>query len=372
MQNVALLQSFSDPVFEDFFKTMESEQLGMSSIQARQDGLLNKPIDHRTYLISVVTPVKTVIQKGLDYNHAITQPATNIAIGQNLRAKALEDVSVKEKEKNAKEKIFLVAKGEEKQLKAGLRNRLSSKLRIIIPAAFGFCEFVLTYNLLESASFPVIAKFFLSAVIGLCTAFGIHLSANYICKAKTRLEQRKRFFIVTSLALAVAIGLGVWRANLYGDAIGINSQIDLNQTAFVEHFSPLPFIIVNFVAFLVGLLFELNFWQTDEEKWLLKLYEEKAQEVKKIEQEFIGLKNEIDDIKLNSTSDTALVIRRQEYGQANEQRLLSLAQQVVNNYESVNLEFRKDGECPTFFGQHINNDFRLYFSQFFNSQNSTK
>lgn len=258
-------------------------------------------------------------------------------------------------------------------IKSKLKNTISSRLRIIIPAIFGAAEGLLIFNLLQSASFPTLVTFFLALVIALAAGFGLHLGAHFICKAKTPISSRIRYVIVLSLAFLVALALGIWRATIYNDTVNINSQIELHSNSSTHaSFSPWPFVVISFISFLVALAFEIKYWQSDEDKKKQKNYEDKTRELRKIEQEYKDLINEIHGLKTSSNLDSGLIIRKQEYAAINEQRILTLAQHILSHYEGVNVEYRIDGDCPSFFGQSITPHFKLYFSELFNNIKQVK
>ncbi|MGC4100870.1 hypothetical protein [Ferruginibacter sp.] len=358
-------QVFVNPEFEAFFKKLEREQLDLAGIAGRQDGLANKPTSARHYNIQVVSSIKAAIQKAIDFNYSLFKPVSAIAITKEMRTTEAENILLLEKDKNAKEKKLLSLKSEQAELRGSI-NYIAAKLKIIIPALFGLAEGILVYTILQSAGFPLIVRFFLSFVIGLTGTYGVNLGANFISKAVNKKSWKKRFAVVITLAFAVAAGLGVWRAGLYSGSVTINSQIDLtssgNQTT---SFSSLPFILISFISFLVALAFELKHWQTDEQKARIKLYKEKVAEGKKIELESHVINNKIKIAKENvsAASGEALVI--QEYAYSNECRLITLAQQIQNYYESSNIEHRLDNTCPPFFGESISKEFKLYFNNLF-------
>ena len=82
----------------------------------------------------------------------------------------------------------------------------------------------------------------------------------------------------------------------------------------------------------------------------LKMLESKSHQVKKLQQEFLRFKIQIDEIKSNSTIDSASLMRRQEYANSFEERLRSLAQYIINHYEGINVE---PGEQPLYIREHV-------------------
>lgn len=359
--------SYSDPEFEASYESLEKE-LSVFDVDAKQSGLMNNPTTLKQFKIRVIRPIKALIQKVIDLNYSRNQMFSDMAVAQSLRTSASDKAFVLEKEKNEKEKNLVPLRNEQKSLKENCKRGISTMLRIIIPALFGICEGFLVFNMLLSSSLPLVVAFFLAILTALVAGFGLHLGAHFICKAKTILVRRIRFAIVLIISFLVAYALGVWRARSYSDASNINSQIDLHQSSgSASNFSPWPFVLISFISFVVALAFEIRYWLSDDEKKLLKKYEEKTAEVKKEEQAVRALNREIEAIKVNSNFDSASVMRRQEYACTNEDRLLSLAQHTVSRYESINVEFRKDNQCPDFFGETVDFGFKLYFIPLFNS-----
>jgi hypothetical protein len=366
-KSIQLQSSYSDPEFEATYQDLEKE-LAVYYVDAKQSGLMSSPTTFKQHLIRVITPIKSTVQKVLDLNYSRNQMLSEMAIVQSLRSTASDKAFGLEKEKNENEKNLVPLRNELMTLEGKCKRGLSTLLRIIIPAAFGICEGILVYSMLSGSSLPFLVAFFLALLSALVAGFGLHLGANYICKATTLQIKKMRTAIVLIIAFLVAYALGIWRARSYSDASEINSQIDLHQPAsHSADFSPWPFVLISFISFVVALAFELKYWLSDEERKQLRLYEEKKAEVRKEEQAVQLLKTEIESVKVASTSDSASVMRRQEYACTNEERLLSLAQYTLSRYESINVEFRKDNQCPDFFGEPIDFGFKLYFVPLFNT-----
>lgn len=364
-------EPYSDSEFENYFVSLEKEQLLLAEINAKHDGSLGDPSTQRHYFIRIITPLKNIIQKAIDFNYGKFQPVSNVARIQDLRTTAGSKIFELTKEKNDKDTKRRLLKNEQKGLKAKLNSSISSKLRRIIPAVFGICEGYIVYNMLQNTKLPTIVSFFWGLLTALVTAFGLFLSANFICKAKTIFQKRIRIAIVLAAAFGVALSLGVWRANTYNEISSFHSRIDLNQaTENSSSFSPWPFVMLSFVSFLVALAFEIKFWISDEERKRLRLYEEKSDEVKKADQEYNTIQKEIDSISKNMASDSGLAMEKYEYASGNEKRLITLAHQVVSIYEATNVNFRKDNICPEFFGNRIGFGFTLYFTGIFNVKNT--
>src|SRR5882724_8407914 len=366
-KSTTLQSTYLDPEFEASYENLEKE-LSVFEVDAKQCGLMSNPTTPKQYKIRVIKPIKALVQKVIDFNYSRNQMFSDMAVAQSLRSIASEKAFGLEKEKNEKEKKLVSLKNEQTSLKKNCKSDISTILRIIIPALFGCCEGFLVFNMLLGSSLPLIVAFFLAFLIALVAGFGLHLGANFICKEKTLFVKRTRFAIVLTISFLVAYALGVWRAHSYSDASNVNSQIDLLQSISPSaNFSPWPFVLISFISFVVALAFEIKYWLSDDEKKQLKKYEGKTIEVRKEEQAVRMLKREIEAIKLNSNCDSASVMRRQEYACCNEDRLLSLAQHIVSRYESINVEFRKDNQCPEFFGETIDFCFKLYFTPLFNS-----
>jgi len=322
----------------------------------------------KQYRISVIRPLKALVQKVIDLNYSHNQSFSDMAVAQSLRTIASDKATALEREKNEREKKLVPLRNELKYLKESCKRGISTMLRIIIPALFGTCEGFLVLNMLLGSSLPFLVAFFLALLTALVAGFGVHVGANFICKATTLHARKIRFVTVLVIAFFVASALGVWRAQSYSAASNINAEIDLRQSLGTPaNFSPWPFILISFISFVVALAFEIKYWLTDKEKAQLKKYEEKAVELRKEEEAQEIMKLKIEAIKANSNVDSASVMRRQEYACTNEERLLSLAQHTLSRYESINIEFRKDNQCPEFFGEPVDFGFKLHFTSLFNS-----
>ncbi len=358
--------SYRDTEFEIFFASLEKEQLALAEIQARQHGLAGKPINVRQYQILMIAPIKSVIQKALDWNFSRHQPVSNLAIGKELRLTAIDKAGLLQKEKNEKEKKLLINKHALNELRPRIGNPLSPKLKIGIPLALAVGEGALVYANLQYASYPFIMILFLSSVIALSAGTGLHVAADWIMKAPHKHAKLHRHIIVIGVASIVAAALGIWRSQTFNQASSIQAQVDLDPLNTPAHYiSAWPFIAVSLIAFIVALSFELKYWMSSEHQECCKKYNDKKKEVAKGQQEQIILQKKIDATKATMTKESGSILLKQEYAAGNEYRLTTLAMQIIRHYESVNCEFRNEAQCPVFYGEPINFDFKLYFTNFF-------
>lgn len=366
---LATQTSYRDIEFENFFVSLEKEQLELAEVQAKQHGLAGKPTNIRQYQILMIAPIKSVIQKALDWNFSRCQPVSNLAIGKELRSTAIDKAGLLHKEKNEKEKKLLINKHALSELRPKIGNPLSPKLKIGIPLSLAVGEGALVYANLQYASYPFIMVLFLAFVIALSAGTGLHVGADWIIKAPDKQVKLRRHIIVIGIASIVAAALGIWRSQTFNQASSIQAQVGLDPVYTSAHnISAWPFIAVSLIAFIVALSFELKYWMSSEQLECCKKYNDKKKEVAKGEQEQIALQKKIDATKGTMTKESGSILLKQEYAAANEYRLATLATQIISHYESVNCEFRNEAQCPVFYGEPIDFSFKLYFENFFTSK----
>lgn len=372
-QQLTLAQTtFTDPEFEALFQKLEMEQPALAKIQAKQDGLTNSPMSKEHFWVQTLNPLKATFQKVLDINYARFQPVSDVAVIQNTRKTAEEKVHELTGELTEQSKKLELLQQEKEHLKKSIRPGMTSWKRRIIPFLFGITEGYLVFDMFSDSSLSFFVCLIWGILAALITGVGLHLGANYISKAATERQKKWRTAQIVLSALALSVVLGTWRANNYSNSSSVNSEVDLGSTAStVTHYSPWPFIIFSFAAFIVGLFLEIKYWISEEEKNRMKRYEEKCKEVKAAEQRVQEITKQIDEVKASAAYDSALIMRKQEYACGNEHRLMSLAREVLNIYESTNVEFRKDRLCPPYFGQQYDFGFSLYFIPLFNTIKQT-
>lgn len=367
IEKQTILQPYTDAEFEIILENLERQELSLIEIKAKQHGPIHEPLTLQHYYIKIIRPLKDDIQKVIDMNYARYQPVSNVALIQNLRTNANDKIHELTREKNDKAQKLGILESEQESLKKKINGNISSKLRRMIPIGFGIGEGGLTILMAQSEKLPTIFSLLLGLLAALAAGIGIHVSANFICKAKTPFQKRIRIAIVILAAFLFALSLGIWRANVYSEVSKVKSEVDLNNpTNHSTSYSPWPFVVISFVAFLVALGFEIKYWITDAERKQMRLYEEKCSEVYKTQQEHDNLKKEIDSIERNLAENSALTMQKHEYAYGNEKRLLTLANRVISRYESINVDCRKDRRCPPFFNQRIDFGFTFYFNPIFN------
>ena len=363
--SLTILSLYVDPVFEDYYDKLQRDQLTIAEEQAKTDGASNKPTNYHQYFISLIAPLKSAIQLGLDFNHGRNSPISNLAVGKNNHEAAMKQITFLEKERDAKRKVVSIGKNQLEDLKPRW-SYLPKKLRYLIPTLFGVIEGILIFNVLQQTSLPILLSIFIAFATSVVTGFALDVAGSWISRAIRKMQRRIRLAIVLSLAFGFACAIGIWRAATYNEIASANNQFDANSTLGPSASLPAwPFVIVSFISFLVALAFELRYWQTEKQKAAIENYEAKAKEIQELQHEHNNLKGLIQKAQSEVTIQSGTIIQQQEYAKANENRLISLAHHVMSHYERINTEYRADNQCPEFFGQKTDLGFTLYFNTLF-------
>ncbi|MFN8250264.1 MAG: hypothetical protein U0V75_00175 [Ferruginibacter sp.] len=358
------------PEFEVMYQKLQEEETINAEISGRQDGLLNKPQSRRHYQIQFRSYINSAIQKAMDFNYSIFKPNSSMATIKELRATAEKLIAELIKKINTVEKEILFRKSDVANLKVNLTTAV---LKVIIPVMFGLAEGCLLFTVLSNGGYGLLMITALSFLIALCTGIGLHIGGLYITDAPTAAVKRIRRAIVLSIALIVAVALGMWRALITTETVAISNQVSLqNSSSQSFAMTMFPFIAISFTSFLVGLALEQRFALSKEERKRIKKYREKKAELSVAVKEYEGLTNEKKTIEDKVQEESAHVISQQETAHANELKLLSLAELIRSKYEAANVEHRPDNDCPDFFGQSLQHEFTLYFDHLFQQQNKQK
>lgn len=365
METKALRVNYLEQDLEDMLSKTEIELTAQLLIDAKQHGIVGKPIDANFYNVQTRSKIQSTLQPLVNLNYQRHSPVTDVATTSEFRKRAAEEAGILNSKSNGAEKQYESLKKECENLRSRLHNRLSNFLRIAIPAAFGSSEAVLTKMNLTSASLPTGYSIPIALAIGFVAGWGVHLAANYIQSARTPFERKKRFWTIVVIGLVCSAALGLWRAFLLHDAATINAQVAMQSQDRSSQFTAFPIIVLSFLFFLVALAAELKFWISPQQKKLLSDYEKKKIEVRLAKDEWDHLEYQKKEINTKVAQFSAETLSRQEYAKAFETRILALAKKLQDLYESTNLDHRIDNICPHFFGQQNNFDFTLYFNNLF-------
>ena len=369
-KQLMVIQTYVDETMENNLKEYEEAMRLKMEIQAKFDGQENKPSNFQYLKVQALNPIATGIQALLDKNNERNQPVATMAYTQSIRAKADDDVKTLNFKANNAQRKYEALEQEQKRVRPSLAKKISRYINYPITISFALAEFLMTWTLAAVTSSSLIQSLAISLIVALISGFGIYVSAGFIRKANSKKETIKRYLLVLSIAAIVCIGLGSWRAVMNGEINDANAQLSGTTTIVsTTSASPIFYAILSFIAFIVCLALEIKFYQTEADKRKQREGDFKEREVKETKAEWLAYEEAKKQILAETTEVSGIALHRHEYGKAFEQRLITLADELRSYYESTNLNFRKDGQCPTFFGEATDWQFKLYFIKFFNNEN---
>lgn len=366
LSKVTVPANYSDPELEAVYEQLDREQLIKAEVGGKHDGKINQPNDIHTYKVQTIGPLRSAVQSVIDLSHAKHQLVCDVGYVQKIREDA--DAKVKEIQNEEKQKAMQLAKArkEEKALHHTSKKGWSEYMRYSILAAFALVEGSLTFLVMKRQSTSALLNILLALAVMFIASLGLNVGAHYIASALTPRKRKFRYAIVVAAGLLFSLCLGYGRAQMNNEAAAMEAQI--SQDAPIQSSSALPFVFISFFGFLIALGLELRHTLSPEEKAKQKAWQEKHNEVVQLERELAQSQEEINSIESEVTHKTDWIFRRQVYARDYEIRLVSMAQKVVDKYESTDVDFRKDRQCPSFFGEKIDFQFQLYYQNLFPSQ----
>lgn len=366
LPKVTVPANYTDQELEAVYEQLDLEQITKAEVGGKHDGKINQPNDPHTYKVQTISPLRSAVQSVIDLSHAKHQLVCDIGYVQKIREDG--DDKVKEIQNEAKQKAMQLekAKQEEKALQHTSKKGWSTHMRYFILAAFALVEGSLTFLVMKRQSTSALLNILLALVVMFIAGVGLNVGAHYIASAPTPRKRKLWYAIVVAAGLLFSLCLGYGRAQMNNEAAAMEAQI--SQDAPLQGSSALPFVFVSFFGFLIALGLELRHTLSPEEKAKQKAWQEKHNEVVRLERELAHSQEEINSIENEVTQKTDWIFRRQVYARDYEIRLVSMAQKVVDTYESTDVDFRKDRQCPFFFGEKIDFQFQLYYQNLFPSQ----
>jgi hypothetical protein len=354
---VTVPATYTDPELESSYAFFEQEQMTKAEINGKHDGKNHQPSDARRYKVQTISSLRSAVQSLIDVNHLKHQFLCDVGYAQTIRKDTEKVLNVLRNESKATELKLANVKNEEQQLKCDGDYGWSTKMQRGILLAFALVEGALTYLVLKNISSSFVLNILLSLTIMFVAGTGLNVGANHIATAATPYNRRVRYAVVLSVGLLFSIVIGYSRGNLNNQALAMETLIAMDTPA--PRSNALPFMLISFVAFWVALALELKHWRSPADKAKIKAYKDKQREVAQYEKEVQKIQVDIAEANRQLTMKTDLVLRRQIYARDFEMRLISLAQKLVDTYESANVEFRH--ECPKFFGEKVDFEFSLHY-----------
>lgn len=364
LTKVTVPANYTDPELELRFEEVKHDLLTTAEIDGKHDGKINQPTALRQYKVQTIAPMSSSIQAVIELNHSKHQLICDVGYVQKIRKDADEQVKALQNEEKAIEGVIQKKKEEVERLRCDEPNPLKTWLYYGVLIALVAVEGGLTYLVVQQMANSVFVNILLSLAVVLITGIGLHASARYINAADTAKKRKWRYALVLGAALLFAIVLGVARTSVNNDAATLNSQIAMEAPSAAN--SALSYVAISFMAFWVALALELRYGKRPEDEMKQKAFEEKRKELAALTAEAQRIGIQINEINHEVTHKCDWILRRQVYARDFETRLMALGQQAVDKYESTNLDFRTDRQCPEFFGEPIDFGFKTYFQHILN------
>jgi len=354
-----------DPELEKMYENLEQKEIPAAFAKGTTDGPEGRPFTGSFYNVEFISPVISSVQSLIDYNYSKHQPLCDVALAQKIRNDADAKIISLKNEKRAKTSELAIALTEERIKKAECPSTVHTKINDAMKVVAALTEGGLIYLTLQGVSASTMTNILSAVIVSIAAYYGIGVAANYVVSASNLKQRRLRYLFVLGLGFIFSLSLGIARGVVNQEAININAQI---EGTFVTNTSGsmFPVVIISFLAYWTCLATELRYFRNAQEKAQLKELEEKHQQVIKLGNEVSEIKQQIDAVEHEVTTHSNLLMRRQVYAAAYESRLVTLAQRIVDTYESANLNFRIDHICPDFFNQTRVFNFKLYYSTLLN------
>ena len=351
---------FTDASSETKYSDLEKEMMLFAEVQGKNNGTENKPLFIPEFKALFLNTVESRLQGAIYDNQREYLPISGMVVAQKNQADAGE--TIKPLTASLRDKDLQHRKLEQckKECTPDLRKRNIRRLVYLGASIIAIAEGFFAYEALRRVPLAKIPAFMTSLGITVALAFGTHILAGYIRKAKNRLQFILRFCISV---IPVFIGfyvLGHLRAQGYTTAAQMN--LDMHHEAAAQPgVSGIGITILSFLLFLAALIFSIRYHKTEEEEELEKQYDKACRELIHCEKKMMEIKTAIEKTKGNANSQSAEALKRYEYALSMENRLKALGKQVVEEYILKNLCYRSDGLIPLFFSEPPTFHFQLFF-----------
>ena len=351
---------FRDPFSEVKYSVLEKELILLAEVQGKNNGLENKPVSEPEFRALFLNKIESKIQIAVDVNQQEHLPVSGVVVAQKNQADAGETVKPLAAGLKDKELEYRTLEENKKECTPDLRKRNIRRLVYLGATIIAIAEGFFAYEALRRVPLAKIPAFITSLGMTVALAFGTHILAGYIRKAKTRLQFILRFCISVIPVFIGFFVLGHLRAQGYTTAAQMN--LNVHQSTITQPgVSGIGITILSFLLFLAALIFSIRYHKTEQEEAQEAQYDKACRELSQCENKMMEIRTAIEKTKGTASIQSAEALRRYEYALAIENRLKALGKQVVQEYILKNLCYRTDGLTPAFFSDPPALHFQLFF-----------
>ncbi len=359
--DIKITQRFNDKEQEKFLAQHKEELIEYAVTRGEQHGIDNKPASVAEFRALIFNNIETNVQAAIDDNQRRHLLLSGMIRARQIRQVAQEKTAALRAKLNDLTNTIRLLLNEKKQLTPDLERMQRRKWTYwgawFVAAGEGYFAF----EALRYATMPPLPAIFTSICIAIIIGFGIDVAAGWIKKAKNRIQRIIRYSIVYIPAITGFYALGYLRAEGYNAVFNLKKGVGNINIPTTGHVSDWNITILSFLLFVAALAFSIKYHKTDKERELEQKYNLKCNEIAEVEAERQAILQEIRDIEAQADAQEKEALERFEYALSNENRLQTLAKEVLEKYKDKNMRFRPDKACPDFFSNPPEFNFRLFF-----------
>lgn len=322
----------------------------------------NQPKSLAEYNALVVNYVKSRTQAEMDFVNAYLNPIAGMTNAHSLEKSSKERIeSFKPKLKDLSDKI-VSAELEKRKIPFDHEIQTTRMIANGVTMSISGGEGWLMFDAMNASSIPVLASIPISILVALGVWAAIHFAFGGIIQQANNPSRRfVRYCLVLVPAFIALYFLCDIRAGAYDAAIRYAS-LDPSLVVDTEagDISGLALTVTSFVLFLVALVIDVQFHETETERQHKLKRKEIESRLNDLRCQEDGIQSKIKTIENESIEVMREARNRFEQALYTEGRLKSIAECGLAIFISTNLRFRNDGVCPSVFNDPPSIEFKSF------------
>lgn len=333
------------------YQKLASELYAFAEAHGSIDGKNKAPLTEQHFDALIIRPISSKIQSAVDDIQGKYLPISGMVLANTIRQEARLKINSLQPDLNKAMVDYEIIRNRLRSFAPDRKKRFKTACIHILEVSVGIFEAYFFFESFMSMGLNPILSGFLSVVTGFVIAFGIHVVAAFIKRAKTIIQRLFRYAGIIVPAIFIFIFLGHVRADAYNQASIFDSIIKQQMGPALFSISAWNLTMISLLLFMAVLFLSVHVAKTEEEVETEKLFETLNEELQNKQSIKEAFERQIVDTQNEAEEKSALALKNFEYALSEEKKLLALGKQTLELYVSTNIRFRDNKEYPEFFSK---------------------
>ncbi len=356
--DITKLPQYADPAHTGYLEKIKGDLHDRVKLDAKHHGEQNKPNTEPEFRALILNLIQTTIQSGIDKTQEIFLPVSGIVVSRQILAEAQKKTDKLDVTHRDLEHRQTALHKRVDAVKPDLMHIRNRKIVMLVMIVIAVMDGYLSYAGFRFASLPLAGALLASFGVAAAIYYGAHYLGKYIAKATTAWQKRIRWLISLAPYACGFYYLAVLRAGAYNH---VTHYATTATPTISNHVTATSIAALSFLLYWLSLYLSTHFYKSDEERKREQDYTELCKEIAEVDGLIRDNREECVSIQQKAHAEANLALATYEYALACECGLKTYAQQMAEEYKTINLRFRTDGTCPEFFARIPDFNIKTFF-----------